>query len=316
MILNQERVFLALGLCGIKRLQFYMKTLAQQKKRTGLFFISPTVLILILVVLIPLIFSFIISFFNYTLVDPSFKQFILFQNFSTVFQDIYLWNALRVTLVFVFTVVPLEFVIGFFIAVLLNRNIRFKGLFYTILTIPMVMSPVAVGLIWKMFLHADLGIVNYVFSVLHLPSVNWLGSNKIALFTIIMIDIWHQMSFMILILLAGLKSLPKEPFESAKIDGANNVQSFFYITLGLMRPVISVAILIRLVFSFRTYDLVYVMTRGGPGVSTEMISYFIYKKTFMGMDFSQASAISYVLLLLIMVIVIFLFREMGSKKWD
>jgi len=293
-----------------------MKTLAQQKKRTGLFFISPTVLILILVVLVPLIFSFVISFFNYTLVDPSFDRFILFKNYSTIFQDTYLWNSLKITLIFVFTVVPLEFVLGFFIALLLNRNIRFKGLFYTILTIPMVMSPVAVGLIWKMFLHADLGIVNYIFSVFNLPSVNWLGSNKIALLTIILVDIWHQISFMILILLAGLKSLPKEPFESAKIDGASNTQSFFYITLGLMRPVISVAILIRVIFSFKTYDLVYTMTRGGPGVSTELISYFIYKKTFMGMDFSQATAISYVLFVIIMVIVIFLFREMSGRKWD
>lgn len=293
-----------------------MKTLAQQKKRTGLFFISPTVLALILVVLIPLIFSFIISFFNYTLVDPNFDRFILFKNYSAIFQDTYLWNSLKITLIFVFTVVPLEFVLGFFIALLLNRDIRFKGLFYTILTIPMVMSPVAVGLIWKMFLHADLGIVNYIFSIFNLPSVNWLGSNKIALLTIILIDIWHQISFMILILLAGLKSLPKEPFESAKIDGASNTQSFFYITLGLMRPVISVAILIRVIFSFKTYDLVYTMTRGGPGVSTELISYFIYKKTFMGMDFSQATAISYVLFAIIMVIVIFLFREMSGRKWD
>jgi multiple sugar transport system permease protein len=293
-----------------------MKTLAQQKKRTGLFFITPTVLVLMLVVLIPLIFSFIVSFFNYTLVDPSFERFIFFKNYSTIFQDTYLWNSLKITLIFVFTVVPLEFVLGFFIALLLNRDIRFKGLFYTILTIPMVMSPVAVGLIWKMFLHADLGIVNYIFSVFNLPSVNWLGSNKIALFTIILIDIWHQISFMILILLAGLKSLPKEPFESAKIDGASNTQSFFYITLGLMKPVISVAILIRVIFSFKTYDLVYIMTRGGPGVSTELISYFIYKKTFMGMDFSQATAISYVLLAIIMVIIIFLFREMSGRRWD
>ncbi len=299
-----------------ERFYAYMKTLAQQKKRTGLFFISPTVLVLILVVLIPLIFSFIISFFNYTLVDPSFDRFIFFKNYSTIFQDAYLWNSLKITLIFVFTVVPLEFVLGFFIALLLNRDIRFKGLFYTILTIPMVMSPVAVGLIWKMFLHADLGIVNYIFSVLNLPSVNWLGSNKIALLTIILIDIWHQISFMILILLAGLKSLPKEPFESAKIDGASNTQSFFYITLGLMRPVISVAVLIRVIFSFKTYDLVYIMTRGGPGVSTELISYFIYKKTFMGMDFSQATAISYVLFAIIMIIVIFLFREMSGRKWD
>jgi len=293
-----------------------MKTLAQQKKRTGLFFITPTVLVLMLVVLIPLIFSFIVSFFNYTLVDPSFERFIFFKNYSTIFQDTYLWNSLKITLIFVFTVVPLEFVLGFFIALLLNRDIRFKGLFYTILTIPMVMSPVAVGLIWKMFLHADLGIVNYIFSVFNLPSVNWLGSNKIALFTIILIDIWHQISFMILILLAGLKSLPKEPFESAKIDVASNTQSFFYITLGLMKPVISVAILIRVIFSFKTYDLVYIMTRGGPGVSTELISYFIYKKTFMGMDFSQATAISYVLLAIIMVIIIFLFREMSGRRWD
>lgn len=293
-----------------------MKTLEQQKKLTGLFFVSPTIFIIIAVVLIPLLFSLVVCFFRFTLVDPNFSKFVLFDNFKAVFQDQYLWNSLKVTLIFVFTVIPLEFVLGFFIAIMLNQNIRFKGLFYTILTIPMVMSPVAVGLIWKMFLHADLGIVNYIFSVLHLPYVNWLGSDRIALFTIVMVDIWQQMSFMILILLAGLKSLPKEPFESARIDGANSVQSFFYITLGLMRPVISVAVLIRLVFSFRTYDLIYIMTRGGPGVSTEMISYFIYKKTFMGMDFSQASAISYILLLLILVIVIFLFREMGGKKWN
>ncbi len=293
-----------------------MKTLEQQKKQTGLFFVSPTIIIIIAVVLIPLLFALVVSFFRFTLVDPSFKQFVFLDNFKAAFQDQYLWNSLKVTLIFVFTVIPLEFVIGFFIAIMLNQNIRFKGFFYTILTIPMVMSPVAVGLIWKMLLHADLGIVNYVFSIMHLPYVNWLGSDKFALFTLVLVDIWQQMSFMILILLAGLKSLPKEPFESAKIDGANSVQSFFYITLGLMRQVISVAVLIRLVFSFRTYDLVYTMTRGGPGVSSELISYFIYKTTFMGMDFSRASAISYVLLLLIMVIVIFLFREMGGKKWN
>jgi multiple sugar transport system permease protein len=293
-----------------------MKTLEQQKKQTGIFFITPTIIIIIAVVLLPLLFALVVSFFRFTLVDPSFKEFVLFDNFKAAFQDQYLWNSLKVTLIFVFTVIPLEFVIGFLIAIMLNRNIRFKGFFYTILTIPMVMSPVAVGLIWKMLLHADLGIVNYIFSVLHLPYVNWLGSDKFALFTIVLVDIWQQMSFMILILLAGLKSLPKEPFESAKIDGANSVQSFFHITLGLMRPVISVAVLIRLVFSFRTYDLIYTMTRGGPGVSSELISYFIYKTTFMGMDFSKASAISYVLLLLIMVIVIFLFREMGGKKWN
>jgi multiple sugar transport system permease protein len=247
-------------------------------------------------------------------VNPSFENFMSYKNFSNAFKDIYFWNSLKVTLIFVFSVVPLEFIIGFFIAILLNRDIRFKGLYYTILTIPMVMSPVAVGLIWKMFFHSNLGIVNYLLSVLHLPEVNWLGSQDVALFSVIIIDIWHQISFMILILLAGLKSLPKEPFESATIDGASSIQSFFYITLGLMRPVISVAILIRLIFSFKTYDLVYIMTRGGPGISTELISYYIYKTTFMGMDLSEATAISYVLLLIVMVIIIILFRQLRSKQ--
>jgi len=291
-----------------------MKTLAQQKKLTGFYFISPTILVLVLIVLIPLLFSFIVCFFRFTFIDPGFHQFALFDNFTTTFQDKYFWNSIKVTITFVLIVVPLEFIVGFTIALLLNRDIRFKGLFYTILTIPMVMSPIAVGLIWKMLLHPDLGVVNYFFSLLHLPYMNWFGSDRLSLWTIILVDIWHQVSFMILILLAGLKSLPKEPFESAEIDGANRFQTIFYITLGLLKPVISVALLIRVIFSFRTYDLIYIMTRGGPGVSTEMISYYIYKKMFIGMDLSQASAISYVLLSIVMIIVIFLFREMVRKK--
>ena len=117
-----------------------MKTLEQQKKQTGLFFVSPTIIIIIAVVLIPLLFALVVSFFRFTLVDPSFKQFVFLDNFKAAFQDQYLWNSLKVTLIFVFTVIPLEFVIGFFIAIMLNQNIRFKGFFYTVLTIPMVLS--------------------------------------------------------------------------------------------------------------------------------------------------------------------------------
>lgn len=286
----------------------------QRKIRTGLSFITPTVTSLILIIFFPLLFSFCVSFFRYTFIDPGFHQFAGFKNFDTAFRDVYFWNSVVVTISFVFLVVPLEFVIGFIIALLLNRNIRFKGLFYTILTIPMVMSPVAVGLIWKMLLHPDLGVVNFILSKLHFPYINWFGNPRLALFSIVLVDIWQQVSFMILVLLAGLNSLPTEPFESAKIDGAGVLQTLFYITIGLMRPVITVAVLIRIITSFRTYDLIYIMTRGGPGISTEIISYYIYKKTFMGMDLSQASAISYFLLLIVMVIVIILFRQMVKRR--
>lgn len=291
-----------------------MKTFAQQKKLTGRYLISPTIIVLALIILVPLLFSFFISFFHYTFIEPGFHTFISVGNFVAAFQDKYFWNTLRVTLTFVLLVVPLEFLLGFGISLLLSRDIKFKGLYYTILTIPMVMSPVAVGLIWKLLLHPDLGVVNYFLSSIGVPFINWFGSSKMALWTIVFVDIWHQVSFMILILLAGLSSLPKDVYEAAIIDGANSWQNLCYITLPLLKPVIAVAVLIRIIFAFKTYDLVYIMTRGGPGVSTEIISYYIYKKTFMGMDLSQASAISYVLFLIVMLLVVFLYTFIVREK--
>ena len=129
-----------------------------------------------------------------------------------------------------------------------------------------------------------------------------------------MVDIWHQISFMILILLAGLVSLPSDPYEAAEIDGANALQRFFYITLPLMKPVIVVALLLRTIFGFRTFDLVYILTRGGPGVSTDVISYFIYRRTFMGLNLAESSAASYILLIITMVVVVFLYRTMRLQR--
>ena len=291
-----------------------MKTYAQRKKEVGLYFISPTIIVLLFIVFLPLLFSFVVSFYNYTFIEPGFHTFVLFDNFKSAFENKYFWNTLRVTLIFVFLVVPLEFLIGFGISLLLNRDIKLKGLYYTILTIPMVMSPVSVSLIWKMLLHADLGVINYILSQLGFPFINWLGSTKIAIITLVLVDIWHQVSFMILILLAGLMSLPREVYEAAKIDGANDLQALFRITIPLLKPVISIAMLIRAIFAFKTFDLVFIITRGGPGVSTTIISYYIFKETFMGMDLSLASAISYVLLVIVMFLVVVLYTFLMRQK--
>jgi len=284
-----------------------MKSYTQQKKLTGKYLISPAIIVLMLIILIPLIFSLVVSFFHYTFIEPGFHTFIFFGNFISAFKDKYFWNTLRVTLTFVILVVPLEFIIGFGISLLLNRDIKLKGLYYTILTIPMVISPVAVGLIWKLLLHPDLGVVNYFLGKMGIPFINWFASSKMALWTIIFVDIWQQVSFMILILLAGLISLPKDVYEAARIDGASDWQTLYHITIPLLKQVIAIALLMRAIFAFKTYDLIYIMTRGGPGISTEIISYFIYKRTFMGMDLSQASAISYILFFIVMLLVIFLY---------
>lgn len=298
----------------MKNRGFSRKNLRVQEKLTGALFISPTLIGLIVVVLIPLLYSLVISFSDYTFLSPTISTFVGLENFKHAFEDTYFWNSLLVTLKFVVIVVGLEFLFGFFIALLLNRDIKFKGVYYAILTIPMVMSPVAVGLIWKMLLHPELGIVNYVLSLVGVGPVNWLGDPQGAIWSVLFVDIWHQVSFMILVLLAGLVSLPNEPYQAAKIDGANSWQILTHITIPLMRPVIATALLIRTIMAFRTYDIIYVMTKGGPGVSTEVLSYYIYKKTFMGLDLAQASAISWVLLLIVLVMVLVLFRYMRTDE--
>jgi multiple sugar transport system permease protein len=174
------------------------------------------------------------------------------------------------------------------------------------------MNPIIVGLIWRMFLHPQLGIVNYLLSLAGIAPVNWLGDTTVAFWTIVMVDIWHQVSFMTVLLLAGLSALPKEPYEAARVDGAKAYHCFIYITLPLMRPVIIVTLLIRLIFAIKTYDLIYIMTRGGPGDATDLISYFIYRTAFVSLNIGEASAMALVLLAAIVGLTAYLFRYMRS----
>jgi multiple sugar transport system permease protein len=163
-----------------------------------------------------------------------------------------------------------------------------------------------------MFLHPELGIANYVLGLVGLGPVNWLGDPRNAFWTLVVVDIWHQVSFMIVLLLAGLASLPKEPYEAARMEGAGTLACFWHVTLPLMRPVILVTLLIRLIFAVRTYDLVYIMTRGGPGQATDLVSYFIYRQAFVGLNIGQASALAVLLLLIVLVLTAWLYRHMRS----
>lgn len=288
--------------------------LKRSEKSLGIYFFLPSGIIIVGVIIYPLLFSLATSFTTYGFLNPFFNQFVWFENYRAIFDDVYFWNSLYVIFKFVFVVVALEFCLGFGIALLLNRKIKAKGVFYTVLTIPMVMAPVAVALIWRVFLHPELGVMNYFLSIFKIKPVNWLGSEKVAFWTVVMVDIWQQVSFMILMLLAGLVSLPSDPYEAAAIDGASAFQRFFYITLPLMKPVIVVALLIRIIFGFRTFDLVYILTRGGPGVTTDVMSYYIYRRTFMGLSLSESSAASFILLFITLFIVVFLHRALRMQR--
>jgi multiple sugar transport system permease protein len=281
-------------------------------RRFGLAMTAPGLLSLILIILFPVLWASWTSLHDYTLIAPNFDTFLGHENFLKAIRDPEFFHTNWVTLKFVVAVVVLEFVLGFAVALMLNRVERFKPVYYAILLCPLLMNPVIVGLIWRMFLHPQLGIVNYLLSLIGIPAVNWLGDTTIAFWTIVMVDIWHQVSFMIVLLLAGLSALPKEPYEAARVDGASAFRCFIHITLPLMRPVIIVTLLIRLIFAIKTYDLIYIMTRGGPGTATDLVSYFIYRTAFVSLNVGEASAMALILLAAILGLTAYLYRYMRS----
>jgi multiple sugar transport system permease protein len=284
----------------------------RQDRRFGWLLTAPGLTALMLVITFPLFFTVFVSGFDYTLMHRSFDTFVGIENYQTAFAENYFAEALWVTLKFVVCVVLLEFAIGFTIALMLNAVTRFKDIYYLILLMPLLINPVVVALVWRMFLHPELGIVNYLLGLIGIAKVNWLGDPVIAFWTVVLTDIWHQVSFMIVLLLAGLSALPKEPYEAARMDGASTLQSFIHVTVPLMRPVIIVTLLIRLIFAVKTFDLIYVMTRGGPGTATDLISYFIYRSAFFGLNIGQASAISVLLLVIVLALTAYLYRYMRS----
>lgn len=288
--------------------------LARRDRRFGLLLTAPGLAALMAVILFPLGFTLFTSLYDYTLVHPAHDIYVGLDKYRDALDEEYLHTSLWVTGKFVVAVVLIEFVIGFFVALMLNAVRRFKNVYYLIILAPLMINPVVVGLIWRMFLHSELGIVNYGLGVVGIPAVNWLGDADVAFWTVVLVDVWHQVSFMAILLLAGLSALPPEPYEAARMEGASTLDCFIHITLPLMRPVIAVALLLRLIFAIKTFDIVYIMTKGGPGTSTDLISYYIYRAAFYGLDIGKASAMSVALLVAVLALTVWLHRYMRSLR--
>ncbi len=272
--------------------------LSDRRKNIAIFLL-PSLVMLIVTVVVPLLYSFATSFFSLDLKYKGWGEFVGLGNYFSALKDQYFMGSIKTTVIFSVIVVAIEFIVGFAIALLFNTNVKGKNFFFSIVIIPMMITPVAVGLTWRLLLHSTLGVVNWFLSLLGIAGKAWLADNATALATVIFIDVWQQISYMVLVLLAGLVSLPKEPYEAASIDGASKWQSFKFITMPLMAPTFLVAILLRLITAFKTYDLIYVLTKGGPGTSTEVVSYYIYKTAFTHLKTSKAAAMSFILLIIL-----------------
>jgi multiple sugar transport system permease protein len=202
------------------------------------------------------------------------------RNLDLLLSDNVLRHALVNTSIFVVVSVAAETVLGLGLALLVGKVARGKGLVRTMMILPILVPPVAIGSMWKLMYNYDFGIINQAIVALGLEPVNWLGSTSIALLSVIMVDIWHWVPFVFLILFAAVEGLPVEVYEAARIDGASGWQTFWHVTLPLLRPALMVAVIFRGIMAFKTFDEVFLLTSGGPGTSTELISLHIYKVFF------------------------------------
>jgi multiple sugar transport system permease protein len=249
----------------------------------------------------PLAFSFYISVFKYRLTDPNQTHtFLGLANYIEAFHDKQVIKSISNTLVFVFGTVVIEVLLGLGLALLLSGEGRHMRIIRSFLLIPMALPPLVVGLVWKSLYNVDFGVIPYYLKLLGLDMGRGpLGEISTAMPAIIIIDVWQWTPLLMIIFLAGLKSLPRQPYEAARVDGANRWQRFWHITLPLLKPTFLVALLLRTVQSFKVFDIIYATTSGGPGTATTVLNYHIFTVGMTFFDMGYAAALANILLVII-----------------
>ncbi|MCC6613410.1 MAG: sugar ABC transporter permease [Anaerolineae bacterium] len=271
------------------------------------FFIAPALIAVLVVAIYPIVYSTGLSFFRVTF-DSRERPFVLFENFAWVLNDTDYRVAFGNTLLYVFVTVSGAFILGFGVALLLRRITVGRNWLRLVLLLPLTIAPIVVGLTWNWMLDPLFGLINWILTGLGLPPQTWLASTSTARIAVMLVDIWQWYPLIFLIMDAGLSGLPRAPYESARLEGASEWTIFRRITLPLLRPVILVALLLRTVDAFRTFDLVRVMTDGGPAYTTETLSLYLYRTAFNFNKLSRAGAGSMIMLLVIGVISAIMFR--------
>lgn len=263
-------------------------------------FLMPTILLILALSVFPLIFSLVLAFTSWDLSRlEGGVRFTGLQNFVTLINDTRFWNTARITVFFVGGAVGLQYVLGLGLAMLLNQEIRFRRFFRVAFLVPMMLTPAAVGYVGRMLFNEGQGPINNMIKNIGGPPIPWLSNSTMALPSLILLDTWEWVPFMTIVLLAGLQSLPLEVFESARVDGASEWSIFRHITFPMLAPVSITVILIRALEAFKLFDIVTVMTGGGPGTSTETVTMYAYTVGMKNGNLGYASAIAYSLLIMV-----------------
>jgi multiple sugar transport system permease protein len=237
-------------------------------------------------------------------------------NFTRLVTDQFFFSALLHTLIYAAVALTFEFLFGLALALLLDRTFRGRGIFRAIMLVPMMLPPVVVGVVWRLMYNSDFGAINGTLKIfgVNTESFIWTASPKVALLSVIAVDVWQWTPFVFLVLLAGLQAIPQEPYEAARLDGSSAWQTFRYITLPLLKPAILIALLLRTMDLLRVFDQIFILTEGGPGFATETVSLYIYRAAFRFFDFGYAAAMSFVLLIITNTISVIYIRLLQKQE--
>lgn len=279
--------------------RLFPKSLRGSDQRSWYLLIGPPFVILFLLTIVPLVMSLYTSLLKWNLGDPAGPSFVGIQNFVQLASDPTFWHSIFLTIYQVGGTVIAQLILGIAIALLLAQDFRGSKFLRAVYLIPMMLTPVVVGMTWRMLFNTNFGMVNYLLSLIGIAPVDWLGNANTAMPAVIGTDVWFSTPFVVIIMLAGLNSIPPEVYEAAKCDGAGGMKMFWNITLPLMRPMILLAVLFRVMDAIRRFDTIFVMTGGGPGNATETLDLHAYFTAFDSLQVGKGAAIAIVMLALI-----------------
>ena len=246
-------------------------------------------------ILIPFFTAVYYSLQRYNLKMPHMKGFIWFDNYVSIFTDPSFWNTIRVSLTYTFFTIIIELLLGLGIALLLAKRNWLNNILGVLLVLPLMIAPALASLIWRLLINPNFGIVNYLLSFIGIDDFTWASHPDTVLFTLIMVDVWVFTPFIMILLLAGLRSLPRQPFEAAELDGVPEYYKFFRITLPMLFPFILTASLFRLLESIQQFDIIYALSQGGPGESSMVFQVSAYLQTFQYTNIGKAAPMMVVL---------------------
>lgn len=282
---------------------------------TQIGFMSPAVVFTVLLVAIPVLYTFVLGFTKWSMAGS--PKFVGLRNYAEMFSDSRFLKALLRTIIFSALALFFEVLLGTLIALFLDREFKGKALIKTLFLLPMVATPVSLGLVWMLIYEPTFGIANSFLGLLGIKNLPlWLGSPDTALLSLIIVDIWQWTPMIALIVMAGLSGIPSEPIEAAEVDGATKLQVITKVTIPMVLPTIIMAGMLRLIDALKTFDIIYATTQGGPTFSSETLNVLIYINAFQYFDLGYASAMLVVFFILVLAISLVVGKLRGKVRID